>query len=264
MVFSDTTNYWAKNAIYNLQYSNIIKGYPDGTFRPNKPVTRAEFAVLMCRAYTDAPVVGEPIAFTDVADNYWAKEDINTASAKGFFAGYPDQTFRPEQPILRVQATIVLAASQPGDIVPLNPEEILQRYFDDAADIPNYAKRMMAVAAINQIVVNYPEIRKFHPNRSTTRGEVAALMVHSLLGFVDEVSSQYIATSNIFAIPPIFVSASSFSEGLALATKEGVDTPRSKDAGILGSPTRHHLTGRSQPSQRANLPKSKFRCAPPY
>ena len=43
-----------------------------------------------------------------------------------------------------------------------------------------------------------------------------------------------------------------------------VDTPRSKDTGILGSPTRHRLTGQSQPSQRANLPKSKFRCAPPY
>ncbi len=220
MAFSDAQNYWAKEAIYSLQNSNIIKGYPDGTFRPDKPVTRAEFAVLMCRAYSLIPVKKEPIAFTDVPDNYWAKEDIETASAKGFFAGYPDQTFRPELPIPRVQATIVLAASQPAYIVPLNPEEILQQYFDDAADIPSYSQKMMAVAAINQIVVNYPEIRKFHPNRSATRGEVAALMVCSL-GIADEVSSGYIATSNIFAIPPIFVSAMSFSEGLAMAALGG-------------------------------------------
>ena len=229
MVLSDIQNYWAKAAIYSLQNSNIIKGYPDGTFRPEKPVTRAEFAVLMCRAYPDAPRKKEAIAFTDVPDNYWAKEDIETASAKGFFAGYPDQTFRPELPIPKVQATIVLAASQPAYIVPLNPEEILQQYFDDAADIPSYSKKMMAVAAINQIVVNYPEIRKFHPNRSATRGEIAALMVRSL-GIADEVSSRYIATSNIFAIPPIFQSASSFSEGLAAAKKEG-----EKKSGFINS-----------------------------
>ncbi|MDY6802824.1 MAG: WG repeat-containing protein [Cyanobacteriota bacterium] len=220
MVLSDIQNYWGKDAIYKLQNSKIIKGYPDGTFRPDAPVIRAEFAVLMCRAYPDAPRIKEPIAFTDVPDNYWAKEDIETASAKGFFAGYPDKTFRPEEQISRVQATIVLAASERAYIVPLNPEEILQQYFDDAADIPSYSKKMMAVAAINQIVVNYPDIRKFHPNRSATRGEVAALMVRSL-GIADRVSSQYLATSNIFAIPLRFQSASSFSEGLAAAKKEG-------------------------------------------
>ena len=229
MVLSDIQNYWGKDAIYKLQNSKIIKGYPDGTFRPDAPVIRAEFAVLMCRAYPDAPKIREPITFTDLPDNYWAKEDIETASAKGFFAGYPDKTFRPQEQISRVQATIVLAASKPAYIVPLNPEGILQQYFDDAADIPSYSKKMMAVAAINQIVVNYPDIRKFHPNRSATRGEVAALMVRSL-GIADRVSSQYTATSNIFAIPPIFQSASSFSEGLAGVTKEG-----DKNSGFIDS-----------------------------
>jgi len=236
MVFSDAQNYWAKDAIYSLQNNNIIKGYPDGTFRPEKPVTRAEFAVLMCRAYSVIPVKKEPIAFTDVPDNYWAKEDIETASAKGFFAGYPDQTFRPELPISRVQATIVLAALQrdylvvfdsgelqplyPQDYVsPFNPGKLLQRYFDDAADIPSYAKKMMAMAVINRMVLNYPDVRKFHPNRSATRGEIAALIRQSLK--TTRRDSPYLATNNIFVIPPIFQSAGSFSGGLAGAKKEG-------------------------------------------
>ncbi len=236
MVFSDAQNYWAKEAIYSLQNKNIIKGYPDGTFRPEKPVTRAEFAVLTCRAYSVIPVKKEPIAFTDVPDNYWAKEDIETASAKGFFAGFPDQTFRPQEPISRVQATIVLAALQrdylvvfdsgefqplyPQDYVsPFNPGKLLERYFDDAADIPNYARKMMAMAVINRMVLNYPDVKKFQPNRSATRGEIAALIRQSLK--ITRRDSPYLATNNIFAIPPIFESASSFFEGLAGAKKEG-------------------------------------------
>ena len=236
MVFSDTQNYWAKNAIDSLQNRQIIKGYPDGSFRPDRSVTRAEFAVLMCRAYSAVGVKREPIAFTDIPDNYWAKEDIETASAKGFFAGFPDQTFRPELPISRVQATIVLAALQrdylvvfdsgeaipiyPQDYVsPFNPGKLLERYFDDAADIPSYAKKIMAMAVINRMVINYPDIRKFQPNRSATRGEIAALIQQSLNVIHRE--SPYLATNNIFVIPPIFESATPFSEGLALVKKEG-------------------------------------------
>lgn len=220
MVFSDIQNHWAYNCIYKLENLEIIKGYPDGTFRPETPVTRAEFAVLMGRIYPDAPVAQKPILFIDIPDNHWAKKDIETATSKGFFAGYPDKTFRPEQEIPRVQATIVLAASQPGYILPLNPREILQQYFDDAGDIPNYGKDMSAVAAINNIVVNYPEVRKFNPNRSATRGEIASLICQALT-IPDAISSEYVAQSNLFVIPPIFASATSFSEGLAGTSIEG-------------------------------------------
>ncbi|MDT9200989.1 S-layer homology domain-containing protein [Limnospira sp. PMC 1042.18] len=152
---SDIENNWGIQAINLLVNINIILGYPDSTFRPNAPVTRAEFATLMCRMFDDAPIIQEAIAYKDVADNYWAKSNIEHATRRGFLACYPDGTFRPQQPIPRVQALIVLAAHLQHRI-PENPEEILTQYFDDAAAIPNYARERIAAGAIENLVVNYP------------------------------------------------------------------------------------------------------------
>ncbi|XDE64950.1 S-layer homology domain-containing protein [Arthrospira platensis BEA 1257B] len=80
---------------------------------------------------------------------------MNKRLAEVFYVCYPDGTFRPQQPIPRVQALIVLAAHLQHRI-PENPEEILTQYFDDAAAIPNYARERIAAGAIENLVVNYP------------------------------------------------------------------------------------------------------------
>lgn len=96
----------------------------------------------MCKMFDDARIIQEAIAYKDVADNYWAKSNIEQATRRGFFAGYPDGTFRPQQPIPRVQALIVLAAHLQQRI-PEDPAEILRQYFDDGAEIPNYAREKL-------------------------------------------------------------------------------------------------------------------------
>lgn len=219
MVFSDIQNHWAKESISKLKEQNIVSGYPNGTFRPDKPVTRAEFAALIGMVYPQAQKFREPIPFRDVPDNHWAKRDIEIASAKGFFTGYPDGTFRPEREIPRVQALVVLA-SRRDFFLPLNTEEILKQYFDDRADIPNYAKKAIAVAAIEKIVVNYPQVRKLNPNRSATRGEIAAFICQALK-IPDAVNSEYIAKNNLLVIPPQFKDANPFSDELALVSIDG-------------------------------------------
>ncbi|MDT9313122.1 MULTISPECIES: WG repeat-containing protein [Limnospira] len=167
----------------------------------------------MCRMFDDAPIIQEAIVYKDVADNYWAKSNIEQATRRGFFAGYPDGTFRPQQPIPRVQALIVLAAHLQHRI-PENPEEILTQYFDDAAAIPNYARERIAAGAIENLVVNYPEVRQLKPNQNATRGEIAAFLCQALRPR-NVVSWEYIAYSNLFAITPQFDYAAKFSEGLA-------------------------------------------------
>ncbi|WP_414541311.1 DUF3370 family protein [Nostoc sp. CCY0012] len=189
MAFSDTQNHWANHCLQQLAERKLITGYPDGSFRPNATVTRAEAAVLMLNAFPDASVQRNAINFKDVPSNHWANQAIASAYQKGFFAGYPGAIFQPHQPIPRAQIVGVLAGAKNYSSVS-NPVQTLQQYFDDAAQIPHYAQNAIAQAAINSIVVNYPHVKQLKPQQSATRGEVAALMCRAL---------------NIYAVPPQYI-----------------------------------------------------------
>ena len=92
---------WYANAIGYMEQYGIITGYTDGTFRPDAPITRAEFAAIASRF--DELITGEPVIFTDVTDSYWAKDYISSAAAKGWIKGYPDGTFKPGNYIIRAE-----------------------------------------------------------------------------------------------------------------------------------------------------------------
>jgi hypothetical protein len=189
LAFSDTQSYWAKNCVQQLGERKLITGYPDGSFRPEATVTRAEAAVLMLNAFPDSPVKRTATIFKDVPSNYWANKAISTAYQKGFFSGYPGGIFQPNQPIPRAQIIGVVAGGK--NYNPLsNPTQILQQYFNDAGQIPNYAQSSIASATINSIVVNYPNVKQLKPLQSATRGEVAALICRAL---------------NIYTVPPQYI-----------------------------------------------------------
>ena len=77
-----------------------IIGYPDGTFRPNAAITRAEFAAIAARFDNDGDKTAA--AFSDIA-NHWAKDEISVAYNNGWVDGYPDGTFGPQRSITRVE-----------------------------------------------------------------------------------------------------------------------------------------------------------------
>ena len=98
--FSDMTgDHWYDNAVATLTNAGIIAGYPDGTFRPNDPITRAEFAAIATRFDDLEPV---PSRFTDI-DGHWAEDAINAAYGAGWVGGYPDGTFLPNKNITRAE-----------------------------------------------------------------------------------------------------------------------------------------------------------------
>ncbi len=209
-MFSDLQNHWAKSCILKLAERNLVHGYPDGSFRPDAPVTRAEFAVLMFNCFSRARIIRNPINFKDVPTSHWAGEAIKKATQRGFLVGYPDQTFKPDQPIPRVQTLIAYASHlklktpQPPTIHPnFSLEKLLEGYFEDAADIPNYAKPLTLTAAYHYLVVNYPNVKKLNPNQPATRAEVAALICQALQ-FWGRVPLEYIADQDLFAIFPQF------------------------------------------------------------
>ena len=194
--FNDVpTNYWAQTFIQELAARDIIKGFPDGGFRPNDPVTRAQFAAMLNKAMTKAPTRGG-VTFVDVDPNYWAASAIQKAYTTGFMAGYPGNVFEPTQNIPRVQILVSLANGL-NYTANQAPETILQTYAD-AASIPNYARNSVAAATENRMVVNYPNVQFLNPNQSATRAEVAAFIYQGLVrsGQVNAISSPYIVGQN--------------------------------------------------------------------
>ena len=96
-----TRGQWFNHAVSTLSSMGIVKGHNDGTFAPNAPITRAEFAAIAARF--DDKNTDTSSKFTDIA-SHWAKHEIGIAANKGWINGYPDGTFRPNQYITRAEA----------------------------------------------------------------------------------------------------------------------------------------------------------------
>lgn len=178
--FSDVSfGYWARPFIQRLAAENIIAGFPDGTFRPDQPVTRAQFAAIIRQAFSRQQI-RQYRGFTDIAANYWATPAIQQAFSTGFMSGFPDGTFRPDQRIPKVQALVSLASG-----LELNPrgsvENVLQQFYRDANQIPDYARPAIAAATQNRLVVNYPNVNFLNPEEIATRADVAAFIYQALV-----------------------------------------------------------------------------------
>ncbi len=96
---------WSNCAISTIANYGIITGYQDGTFKPQKSITRAEFVTMAARfAEIDENATAE---FTDIA-GHWAEKNIKTAVALGWIDGYEDGTFKPDKNITRAEAITIV------------------------------------------------------------------------------------------------------------------------------------------------------------
>lgn len=184
-------NYWAKSYIEALASKGVIAGFPDGTFKPNEPVTRAQFAAIINKAF--APQAQQQATnFSDVSSNFWAYNAIQTATKSPFLAGYPNNTFRPQLEIPRVQVLVSLAN---GLGLTTDNQNVLSVYAD-ASQIPNWASSPVAAATAKQLVVNYPTATQLNPSREATRAEVAAFVYQALVnaGQAQPIPSPYVVT----------------------------------------------------------------------
>ena len=191
-MFSDISQHWARPCITALAKRDIIRGYPNGTFRPSAVVSRAEFASLMQQVFPQIPVKRSPMEFPDVFAEYWANGAIRWASERGLFSGDEQGRFLPKQTISRVQAVVVLvsglsaeqaseATSEPeAALAEQSLSQAVARTFNDAQSIPRYALESVGRAIESSLLESLPEPRAMHPDRSMTRGEVAALLCRAL------------------------------------------------------------------------------------
>jgi hypothetical protein len=189
--FPDIQGHWAQAYIEALAGLGAIAGFPDGNFRPSDPVTRAQFAAIIAKAF--APTAQKPASdFLDVRRDYWAYQVIQTAYQGGFLSGYPDRTFHAEESIPRVQVLVSLAS---GLSLRSDNTTVLS-VFSDASSIPNYALTAIAGATQKKLVVNYPTLTQLHPNQNATRADVAAFVYQALVnaGRAKAIPSPYLVS----------------------------------------------------------------------
>ncbi len=198
--FTDVSSgYWAERFITDLAARNVIAGFPDGSFRPNDPVTRAQYAAMVRKAFNKAKI-RNTVSFVDVASTYWATPAINEAYTTGFLTGYPGNVFRPNQKIPRTQVLVSLANGLNYTAQNLSAVQ----FYNDSIAIPDYAVSSIAAATENKIVVNYPNVRFLNPNQVATRADVAAFIYQALSseGQVAAVNSPYIVSLDPDPAPP--------------------------------------------------------------
>ncbi|NER83940.1 MAG: S-layer homology domain-containing protein, partial [Leptolyngbya sp. SIO1D8] len=154
-------------------------------------MNRAQLAALVVNAFP-LEIQRQNTVFRDVPASFWAAAAIQKAYQGGFMSGFPDQTFGPDNPLLRVQiwVTLVNGLNWENPSINLNP---LGR-FSDYTTLPRYALQAAAVAVEKKLIVNYPDLTLLRPNQVATRAEVCASVYQALMALqrVPTISSHYI------------------------------------------------------------------------
>ncbi len=150
----------------------VLTGYPDGSMRPDQPITRAEFVVMVNRAYGFTELGNTP--FVDVSPAAWYYDDIGIAYRAGYYQGTSATTAGPEEYLTREQAMVLLARnlrleSQPGEITE----------FSDSRDFSTWARGYVKAAVQRGLINGYPD-GSFRPKNLITRGEMAAILTRAL------------------------------------------------------------------------------------
>lgn len=163
--FADIKEHWAFDAIQRLAEKRVVDGYPDGTFRPEGKVTRAEFTTLLINAL-DVDLQGDKV-FQDTK-NHWAKAYIATAVKEGIAEGYNVNTFGPDDPITREQMAVMIVRALKLD------KATDATTFVDEKSVSSWATDQVQTAVKNGLIEGYPD-KTFKPKGNTTRAEAVTV-----------------------------------------------------------------------------------------
>ncbi len=173
-------NHWAAKEIEILTQQGVIVGYPDGTFRPDEYVTRAEFASMAIKALgQEHTVVAQPVNFTDIDPSFWAYDAIQKALYFDLISCPPSgQPFRPEDSVSRGESiSVAVNALTTEQISYVKAKEVLSHKYLDSNAIPEWFVVPAGKAEILNMLVTMPSSTKLvDADRPATRAEVAAIL----------------------------------------------------------------------------------------
>ena len=190
-VFTDMSDHWAEPAVRRLAGDAVVTGYPDGSFRPEKEMTRAEMVLLLTRLLDLAPPAGYEPGFKDAADiQVWAREAVAAAAWAGLIKGYPEPdggfTFQPASPVTRAEVVELAARAmvwelgqEAGVSAGAGAAELAAIRLADIDEVPAWNREALGIAVARGVVEGYPD-GTFRPARRVTRAEGAKVILRLL------------------------------------------------------------------------------------
>lgn len=169
--FTDIEKHFSKESVLKLTKDGIISGYPDGSFKPNGSVTRAEFCKIAALAFGIA--ASEKIQFNDVDANAWYADYVYALASSGIVMGY-DGSFMPDSYITREDAAVIIHRIFALKNISISNDE---KQFEDTDSTSTYAKAPVGMLA-NAGVIN-GDGTFFYPKNSISRGETAVLVCNT-------------------------------------------------------------------------------------
>lgn len=178
-------SYWAYPQINILTEKGVIVGYPDGTFKPDENVTRAEFAAMAIRALgQEHTKVVQPVHFTDIDESHWAYSDIQKALYFDLVSCDKNgELFRPDDSVSRAESlTVAVNALTTETITMAKAKEVLGKKYIDTHSIPEWFTIPAGKAEILGMIVVMPSAKEAElaADRPATRAEVAAILFNMM------------------------------------------------------------------------------------
>lgn len=183
--FPDVPNgYWAACDIDKLAMNDVVVGYPDGYFKPNRNISRAEFATMLVKGFNLNCDMHTTSMFKDVPTSNWANPAIAKAVDENLMMGYPNGKFEPNKNVTRAEALTTIAKGMTCDIDECKANEILSKY-SDGASVPNWARIPVAKSLSSGALKDSPTPNMILPNKDASRADVASMMqtVRVALGY---------------------------------------------------------------------------------
>lgn len=172
--------HWGEALLVEALSSGLLKGYSDGSIKPDQSITRAEFATLVARGFHPEESVSHAgrtwPRFSDVPSSHWAKGYVEMLAEKGYILGTSSDTASPDEPITRAEVACILDRMLEALNVP--PGSGVAG-FTDTGDIPAWAVESVDRLAARQVFLGDDQGR-FVPSRSITRAEAVATILRSL------------------------------------------------------------------------------------
>ncbi len=166
----DYSSHWAKETIQSEISSGIAKGYPDGSFKPDNAITRAEFFSLANNVFGFTSSMDT--TYTDVSNDAWYYTVIAKAKAAGYINGYPDGSIHPEGNISRQEVAVLISnlksLTSASNTIP----------FTDASTIASWSKQAIIAVAKANSMIGYPD-GSFKPEAQITRAEALVAITNA-------------------------------------------------------------------------------------
>ncbi|WP_139491146.1 S8 family peptidase [Brevibacillus dissolubilis] len=169
--YRDISTHWAKKEIVRLTQKGIVKGFSDYAFRPDKGVTRAEFATMLLRAMkSNGLEVGKTGSnpFRDLSRKHWAYSSIMQVSELGIMQGYENNTVQPDRVISRAEMAVMVARAKHMLLYPRQSS-----YRDVKRNF--WAAPAIEILTLNGWLKGYKD-GTFRPNQAVRRGEMAVFL----------------------------------------------------------------------------------------